>query len=970
YIKFLRNYDWTKTVIGPMEGWSLIVRQYVFFIMSNPEARAIFLGHDDPTLIYNEACGILIGDLHPRALGVSGSVGASHSWEYKYKGIKKTLRTGIPDRDYDHYHPVARNGLELEEAYFSWNTMPLMDDRGCIFGVLKEFYDTSSKVISHRRDKTRHMAEQMADPMTQADNMETFWAQVLDVFDLNPQDFPFCAIYSSPEDLDSRNTGTSTLQDTMPSSLKLEGTVGLKKGHSLVTEFLDVMNMDNPLMKPFRAAWISSKPVPLMSKDGTLPELLRVRIEGRGHGATCNSAVIYPIRRVDCPGPVGILLLGLNPQRHFDGPFRSFLSSIFDQFVKAAAAILVPEEHGKLLEEREKAKEQERIFGKLAEHAPVGIAVFGPTGSPQFVNPTYLALSNVTHQEDLPPRSMEMVHPNDREQLREDFAIFLSSEQTKFRNFQYRVQYPPPQAADASPSSQWRTILAYAWSEPEGDGYLKWVSLTDITSNEKARIEDALEIRQQSENFIDMTCHEMRNPLSAIIQSADGIITSFDSNFSASPEMLSDDAQSSILDSVQTIMLCAQHQKRIVDDILTLSKLEGNLLQISPECYRPVLLVEKAIQMYEAELADAKITPKLEIKDSYHTIGIDFVMVDTSRLLQILINLLTNAIKFTRRADGAKEVSVVLGASKTPPSAGTCNVSFIPPRGPRPDIVSQPEWGKGEDVYLQFDVCDTGEGLTPEQMKSLFMRFSQATAKTYSKYGGSGLGLFISRELTELQGGRIGVHSVAGQGSTFAFYIKVRKYRPDCLEEDLVSDIPNHEVPSGVQPVKDSVSASLAYTEAAARDISSTTIGFGNLTTPTLPTDLHILLVEDNLINQKVTAVQLRKMGCTVHVANHGIDCLKFLEKSSFFRTEPDMNTPLSVILLDLEMPVMNGLTCVRRIREMQQTGELVEHVPVIACTGNARREQTVHAIETGMDDVVTKPFRINELLPKCYDLI
>lgn len=99
-----------------------------------------------------------------------------------------------------------------------------------------------------------------------------------------------------------------------------------------------------------------------------------------------------------------------------------------------------------------------------------------------------------------------------------------------------------------------------------------------------------------------------------------------------------------------------------------------------------------------------------------------------------------------------------------------------------------PEWGNGEDLYLQFDVCDTGKGLTAEEMSNLLRRFSQASAKTYSQYGGSGLGLFISRELTELQGGQIGVYSVAGQGSTFAFYIKVRRYKPETIDEAFSED--------------------------------------------------------------------------------------------------------------------------------------------------------------------------------------
>lgn len=129
---------------------------------------------------------------------------------------------------------------------------------------------------------------------------------------------------------------------------------------------------------------------------------------------------------------------------------------------------------------------------------------------------------------------------------------------------------------------------------------------------------------------------------------------------------------------------------------------------------------------------------------------------------------------------------------------------------------------------------------------------------------------------------------------------------------------------------------------------------------------LHVLVVEDNLINQKIMSQQLRRAGCVVHVANHGLECLTFIEKSVFCKS----STNLSVILLDLEMPTMDGLTCIKLIREKQGTGEITRHVPVIAVTANARSEQIHVAIEAGMDQVVTKPFRIPELLPQMKALV
>jgi CheY-like chemotaxis protein len=125
------------------------------------------------------------------------------------------------------------------------------------------------------------------------------------------------------------------------------------------------------------------------------------------------------------------------------------------------------------------------------------------------------------------------------------------------------------------------------------------------------------------------------------------------------------------------------------------------------------------------------------------------------------------------------------------------------------------------------------------------------------------------------------------------------------------------------------------------------------------------LIVEDNIVNQKVLSKQLRSAGCTVHVANHGGEALSFLSKTRFWAGNENNGLLLHIILMDLEMPVMNGLTCVKRIRELQKEGVITRHVPVIAVTANARSEQIATAKESGMDSVVTKPFRIPELLPE-----
>lgn len=250
---------------------------------------------------------------------------------------------------------------------------------------------------------------------------------------------------------------------------------------------------------------------------------------------------------------------------------------------------------------------------------------------------------------------------------------------------------------------------------------------------------------------------------------------------------------------------------------------------------------------------------------------------------------------------------------------------------------------------------------------------------------------FISRELCELQGGQIGVSSGNGK-TTFTFFVRAKRWIPDA---------PAERAPRPGLPRFTSTSASpMTYSRRGSVVPRTASMGFEDLRrSPSIQEDatpgaapgtplsrtstmsnralssstlsetevkLHVLVVEDNLINQKIMSQQLRRAGCVVHVANHGLECLTFIEKSIFCKA----TTNLSVVLLDLEMPTMDGLTCIRLIREKQTTGEITKHVPVIAVTANARSEQIHIAIEAGMDQVVTKPFRIPELLPQMRTLV
>ena len=642
-----------------------------------------------------------------------------------------------------------------------------------------------------------------------------------------------------------------------------------------------------------------------------------------------------------------------------------------------------------------KAKESVK---QLADTLPAGLAIINHKDEPVFVNGLFQS-PNSYHGKRYFDSLSQSIHPDDCGRIESAYQEALASQS------ELRIQYRARDQHDC-----WRLLLL----NPLGHGDVQYPGLdgrggftctvVDITAEKTAEIaqsesaREAKEHKEQQERFIDMISHEIRNPLSAILHCTEDIIE-------AVKDKKADQIQTGdIIQAAEIINLCIMHQKKVVDDVLLFSKLDASMLTLSPRIVLPRFEIPISLKMFQPELRNQGIQFEFRLDPSYIDYGIDWVMADLTRISQVVINLFSNAIKFTAKTKGTKKIALSMGASLERPPSYPPNIVFFQSdeAALRLDATSGPEWGTGEPAYIMVAVSDTGIGISSENQKRLFERFNQATPKTGVDYGGSGLGLNVCRKLCHLHGGEIGVSSKEGEGSTFGFFFKVLRSSRASHDEQVAQESESgmdelrtrlgslgHETPEAEQTDPDG-----SYFEISARpivaqssevkpsaaddertrhtakiaeadeyqDVKRQEIVNGDSSNEdkakTKSPDpshaeterIRILLVEDNVINQRIISRKLQSLGFEVSEANDGREALEIAQKGGF-----------SCILMDKEMPVMDGNAATRAIRQSEHRS--IASVPIIGITANVRPKQEAEMKQAGMNSVIHKPYRMEELV-------
>ena len=379
--------------------------------------------------------------------------------------------------------------------------------------------------------------------------------------------------------------------------------------------------------------------------------------------------------------------------------------------------------------------------------------------------------------------------------------------------------------------------------------------------------------RSKSEFLANMS-HEIRTPMTAILGYSDLLLQ----------HDLGNKEREEFLDTIQQN---GKHLLGIINDILDISKIEAGKMTIERIGCSPVHLVGEVVSLLRARA----IVKKLDLDVEFSGPIPEMIHTDPTRLRQILLNLLGNAVKFTERGSVKLKVSMNTPADAAKP-------------------------------LIAFQVTDTGVGMTPEQMALIFRPFSQADTSTTRRFGGTGLGLTISKRLAKMLGGDIAGHSASGKGSSFTITVETGPLQGVRMLEN-ISEVLKKEIEEQEKPLVDSDT----------------------------PLAGRVLLAEDGVDNQRLIAFMLRRHGATVDVAENGQVAV------DLFRQATDSHEPFDCILMDMQMPVLDGYGATTQLRRSGCK------IPIVALTAHAMRGDRERCLQAGCTDYLTKPIDRGQLL-------
>jgi PAS domain S-box-containing protein len=874
----MRELDWSATPLGPVEQWPQALRTCVRIMLASAYPMNICWGPDYASL-YNDGYAKLAGTRHPGALGrrvFDVFPELRHLIGPLFEGV---MRTRKADLLRDFLLPYKRSNY-LEEVYVAFSTNPVPDDDGRVGGVLAIVLETTERVLEDRR---RHLLRDLASRTAGARTEKEVWRVSAETLGENCLSLPFAFLYEyRPSEHQAYLAGAS-----------------METGEALRPPVIDCLTKN-----PWRFD-------PALTRDGVLVEL-----GSRASGVPVpnwpdhpRQACVVPIRLGEYSEALGFLVAGIHPGRAFDDAYRQFVNQIADQItIGLASARAFEQEHqtereklrsseqrlaetSRLYREQQRAATELQIQVDLLQQLPVATWTLKPDGTPDFVNRVWLEFAGQTLDfvRSNPEAWMNAVHPDDRERVIKNFWEGVSSGRGfVFENRSLRAQ---------DETYRWHLQQAVPLRDADGE-ILKFVGTTTDIDDQKRAEESLAALDRAKTTFFSNVSHEFRTPLTLMLGPLEEIQKE-------AREQLSPERH----ELLATVHRNGLRLLKLVNALLDFSQIEAGRLQAS---YQPTDLVT-----FTSEIASAfdSAMKSAGLRFSVECLPIaDPVYVDRDMWEKIVLNLLSNAYKFTF----AGEVALALK-----PAAGA--------------------------VGLQ--IRDTGVGIPGEHLDHVFERFHRIESTQARTHEGTGIGLALVEELVKLHGGSVRVESTVGAGSTFTVTIPSGK---EHLPAERIRD---------AQTLASTKIRAEAYVEEARHWTADETGGVAadaampakrpSLASPPTPKPAEkreLIIVADDNADMRQYLARLLSERYEVHAA---VDGRQALEATRQLRP--------ALVLADVMMPHLDGFGLLRAIRD----DSALAGTPVILLSARAGEESRVEGLEADADDYLIKPFAARELLAR-----